>query len=120
MSRPLTREHMIQEVRDLIILLNGVKENQNSFLWEYFTYFFIQVVFDKEKFIDWAEIIVDKLHEELSQMSVTIGFYMSSYMFYILASCRKWEGFPHRIWVDTMAIYYYYPLLKKKRNREDF
>lgn len=118
---PLTRDHMIPEIKDVITLLNKVKGNQHAFYWENWMYFFIQTILsDKNKHINWAEIIADRLHEELSQSSGVFGFYMSSYLFYVLVCCKEWVGLPHTNWVNSMSIYEYFPCLQKEKNREEF
>ena len=82
-------------------------------------YFFIQIILSAQnKHIDWAEIIANRLHEELSQASGVFGFYTSSYLFNVLASCKIWVGLA--IWVNDMPIYEYFPSLQKEKNQNDF
>ena len=92
---PLTCDHMILEVKDVITLLNKIKDTKNTFFWEKNIYFIAQIILRKNKYIDWAKIIPDKLNEELSQVSRISVLYMSSYVFYILAWCQEWEGLPY-------------------------
>lgn len=41
LPKPLTREHFITEVRDIVILLNRLKGNSHAFSWEDWMYFYI-------------------------------------------------------------------------------
>lgn len=66
-------------------------------------YFFIKVILVDNRYIDWAELIEDRLHET---------YYMSSYLLYYLACVRLWAGLYHEAWVDGMKIYEYYPHLQ--------
>lgn len=71
---PLTREHMILEIKDIITLLNKVKGNPHAFHWENWMYFFIYTTLGENKFIDQVDIILTKLKEEISQASSILGF----------------------------------------------
>lgn len=82
LTLPLTQKHMIKEVRDIVILLHKVKRSQHAFFWEDWMYFFIQVILDQNKYIDWASMIADGLHESLSNILGSKNFYMTSYLFY--------------------------------------
>lgn len=88
LPKPLTREHFIIEVLDIVILMNRVKGNSHSFYWEDWMYFFIQVLLSSDRYLDWSQVIAEKLHEGLSNFVGMSGFYMSSYLFYILACTR--------------------------------
>lgn len=74
-------------------------------------YFFIQVILHEKRYIDWAELIAERLHEGLSNFLDSKNFYMSSYLFYCLACVKPWLGFNHEEWVDKMKIYDYHPHL---------
>lgn len=106
---PLTREHMIPEIKDVITLLNRVKGNPHTFHWEKWTYFLILSILGEDKFIDWADIISTRLQEELSQASGISSFYMT--LFFILACGSEWKVLPNSYWNPRMPIYEYYPLL---------
>lgn len=109
---PLTREHLIQEVRDIVILLHRMQGNQIAFYWEDWMYFFIQVFFGEKRYIDWAELIAEIIHEGLSCFG-NKKFYMSSYLIYCLACTRQWVGLYHENWQNNMRIYEYYPHLQQ-------
>ena len=81
---PLTREHIISKIKDIITLLNKVKGNPHAFHWENQMYSFIQTIMGEDKFIDCVDIIATRLQEELYQVFKISSFYMSSYLFYIL------------------------------------
>lgn len=59
-TKPLTRENMIKDIRDMFLLSNRVKGNQHAFLWEDWMYFFIQVILGENSYIDWVKIIYRK------------------------------------------------------------
>lgn len=46
LPRPLTHEHLIPEIRDLVIMLSRIMGNSHSFYWEDWMYFFIQVALE--------------------------------------------------------------------------
>lgn len=120
LPKPLTREHFIAEVRDIVILLNRLKGNSHSFYWKDWMYFFIQVLLAGEKFLDWVQVIAERLHEGLSNFVGMSSFYMSSYLFYILAYTRDWQGLNNQPWVDGMKVYDYYPLLQQQKYAKHF
>lgn len=76
-------------------------------------YFFIQVVLSDDRYLDWSHIIVKRLHEGLSNFVGMSGFYMSSYLFYILDCTRDCLGLPNEPWIDGMRVYNYYPMLQQ-------
>lgn len=90
LPKPLTRENFIMEVWDIVILLNRIKGNSHAFYWEYWMYFYIQVLLASKKYLDWVQVIAERLHEGLSNFVGMSSFYMSSYLFYILACTREW------------------------------
>lgn len=75
-------------------------------------YFFIQVIFGKKIYIDWVELIADRLHEGLSYFSKK-NLYMSSYLLYCLAHGRPWPGLYREAWVDNIKICEYHPYLQQ-------
>lgn len=77
------------------MILNRVKGNSHSFYWEDWIYFFVQVVLFGDRFLDWSQVITERLHEGLSNFVGMSGFYMSSYLFYILAYTKDWHGLPN-------------------------
>lgn len=120
LPRPLTSEHLIPMIRDLVILLSRVKGNSHSFYWEDWMYLFIQVTLDKNQFIDWGTIIAKILHEGLSNYCEIPNFYISSYLLYILAYVREWSRLFHDKWVQGIKIYEYHPHLTLKGHVDDY
>lgn len=83
-------------------------------------YFYIQVILDEKRYIDWAELIAERLHEGLSNCLENKNLYMSSYLFYCLVCVRPCPGLHHAKWVDGMKIYDYHPHLQLHKCHEDF
>jgi len=120
LPRPLTRDHLIQEVRDIVVLLNRLRGNQHAYYWEDWMYFFIQVVLQGEQYLDWAEIIADCLHQSLNNRLGNRDFFMSSYLFYCLASTRDWFDLPHEPLDESSKVYQYYSQLQRKNCYENY
>ena len=93
--KPLTIEHFIKEIVDIMLLLNRVKGNARAFLWESWMYLFIQKIVEGEKFIDWADLIAENLHRGLIIVISFSSFFLYSFLVYILAASKEWEGLPH-------------------------
>ena len=106
--KPITIKHFIKEIVDIVLLLNRVKRNDHVFHWESWMYFFIKKIVEGENFIDWFDLIAEGLHKGLLVVSNFGSFFTSSFLIYILAVSREWEGLPHEPWVDDMTIYQYY------------
>lgn len=83
-------------------------------------YFYIQVLLAGEKYLDWEQVIAKRLHEGLGNFVGMSSFYMSSYLFYILAYTGDWKGLHNEPWVDGMKVYDYYPLLQQKKYAKHF
>lgn len=71
------------------------------------------MVLSGDRFLDWSQVIAEKLHEGLSNFMGMTGSYMSSYLFYILACTRNWPRLPNEPWIDGMRVYNFYPLLQQ-------
>lgn len=80
-------------------------------------YFFIRVILGDKRYIGWAELIADKLHEGLSCFG-NKNFYMSSYLLYWLACTRPWSGLYHEAWIDGIKTYEYHPHLQQQGSFE--
>lgn len=85
MPKPLIIEHFCKDIADIVFLINRVKGNPHMFHWENWMYYFIQKIVEGDIFIDWADLIAEKLHKELLNVTNLTSFYMSSYLIYILA-----------------------------------
>lgn len=48
---PLTWEHLIRKVNNIVIMLHRVRGNQISFYWEDWMYFFIQIILGDKRYI---------------------------------------------------------------------
>lgn len=111
MPRPLTREHFIAEVRGIVILSNRLKGNARAFNWEDWMYFYIQFMLNESAYLDWGQAIVERLHQSLNRFAGMSGFFMSSYLFYMIACTQDWNGLHHEPWIDDIKVYKYYPHL---------
>lgn len=66
-------------------------------------------------YLDWGQVIAERLHESLNMFAGMTGFFMSSYLFYMLACTRDWNGLYHEHWIDGIKVYEYYPHLQEHR-----
>ena len=96
-----------------MLLLNRANSNDHAFHWESWMYFFIQKIVEGEKFIDWADLIAKNLHKGLIAVNNFGPFFLSSFLIYVLATSKEWEGLPHSPWTDEMPIYQYYKDIKE-------
>ena len=113
LPKPLTIEHFIKEIADIILLLNRIKGNEHAFHWESWMYFFIQKIVEGAKFIDWSDLIVENLHRGLINVNNCGPFFLSSYLIYILVTSKDWDYLPRAPSVDDMPIYQYYSDLQE-------
>lgn len=90
LPKPLTIEHFMKKISDIVLLLNRVKGNEHAFHWESWMYFFIQKIVEGAKFIDWADLIAESLHMGLIVVNNCAPFFLSSYLIYILAASKEW------------------------------
>ena len=67
-------------------------------------FLFINMVCKGKKIIEWAEIISDSLHRQLMGLQENDYFYMTSYLFYAIASTKSWPGLNRQGIYDDMAI----------------
>lgn len=81
-------------------------------------YFYIQVLLSGDKYLDWVQVIIERLHEGLSNLVGMSSIYMSSYIFYILVYTKDWHGLLNEPWVDGMKVYDSYPLLQQQKHVE--
>ena len=94
MPKPLTIEHFIKEIVDIVLLLNRIKGNDHAFHWESWMYLFILKIIEGEKFIDATDLIAENLHRGLIAVSSFSPFFLYSYLVYILATSKEWEVLP--------------------------
>lgn len=73
-----------------------------------------------EKYLDWGQVIAKRHHKGLSNFVGISSFYMSSYLFYILACTNYWQGLHNEPWVDGMKVYHYFPLPHQQKYAEHF
>lgn len=73
------------------------------------------MLLSSEIYLNWAQVIAERLHEGLSNFVGMSSFYMSSYLFYILACTRDWPGLLNESWVYGTKVYDYYPLLQQQK-----
>lgn len=108
LPKPLTIIHFIREIADIVFLLNRIKGNDHAFHGERWMYLFILKIIEGEKFIDWADLIVETLHKGLISVSNFSPFFMYYFLVYILAASKEWDKLPHMPWTEEMTIYQYY------------
>lgn len=71
-------------------------------------------------YLDWGQVIGERLHESLNRFAGMTGFFMSSYLFYMLTCTRDSNGLHHEPWIDGIKVYEYYPHLQEKKYVENF
>lgn len=57
LPRPLRKDHLFREVRDITVMLNKVKGSPIDTNWEDWMHIFLRAILDVGNAIDWAEII---------------------------------------------------------------
>lgn len=65
-------------------------------------------------------MIAERLHESMNKFTRMSGFFMTSYVFYMLACTQDWNGLYHEPWVDGIKVYEYYPQLQEQSYAKNF
>ena len=76
LPKPLTIDHFMKEISNIVLLLNRVKGNEHAFHWESWMYFFIQKIVEGVKFIDWSDLIAESLHTGLIAVKNCASFFL--------------------------------------------
>ena len=64
------------------------------------------MLYEGKQHIDWAKIISDSLHRQLIELQANDYFYMTSYLFYGIASTKIWPRLNQQGIYDDVAIIY--------------
>lgn len=83
LPKKMHKSHFRDEISDIIVLLHRGKRSVNAHEFEEWMYFFIQVIYASQQYLDWATIISDQLDDMIRGFVVNRSFYMSSYLFYV-------------------------------------
>lgn len=113
--KSLVRAYFKEDIGDMIVLLNRIMGNPQGAPFEPWMYYFINEIMNGVKMIDWARMISDNLDSQLKNLEADRTFYMSSYLFYSLATTYRYRGLTCRGEVgnkeNQFLVYDYYPQL---------
>lgn len=94
--KSLVRAYFKEDIGDMIVLLNRIMENPQGAPSEPSMYYFINEIMNGVKLIDWARMISDNLDSQLKNLEANRTFFMSSYLFYSLATTYRYRGLTYR------------------------
>lgn len=59
LPRNLHKNHFVNEIFDMILLLYRIRGNEKAHEFEEWMYFFIQIILEGAQLLDWAQLIND-------------------------------------------------------------
>lgn len=118
--KTLPRCDFFKEVNDLITLLSRVKGLPTSNTFYKWMYQYIHVIRQNKDKIFWGKQIIDAICEQLTKVSTTLKFYMTSYLVYIAASMRHFPGLTTTGDKRQVEVHEYYTQLVLKESHSHF
>lgn len=84
------------------MMLSRIMGYPHTINFESWMFFYIGEVMNSNRLVDWARLINHYMHEQLKDLKEkkSQSFYMSSYVIYMLARMRGFDGLPKKeLWV---------------------
>lgn len=116
----IPRNEFIEEVNDLINFLNRVKGLQTSNTSHKWMYQYIHIIKQNKKKIFQGKQIADALCEQLTKVTTTLKFYMTSYLVYVATSMRHFPGLSTTSDRSQVPIYKYFSQLTLSKSVHHF
>lgn len=106
MAKSIHRSSLKEDMENMVILLSRTMRLKDSHEFEFWMFLFINIVCEGKKHIDWEELISDSLHRQLMELQANDYGYMTSYLFYAIASTKRWSRLNKCGTYDDAAIIY--------------
>ena len=81
-----------REYSDMVMMLSFIFGMPYSYRFESWMWYFVEQVMEEGDRIDWEGLISDNLNEQLMNLEHTRKFYMSSYVIYMQARRKNYDG----------------------------
>lgn len=121
MLKTLFRTTLKREIVDILALLSRLDGKPEILDLVECNFFLVQAICVQDMFIDWAEILCEKLASWLSSSQGFKQFYMSSYLIYAMATRHLWPSLPAiQNFNDNTKIYEFYLNLQLHQSFEEY